>query len=268
MGRLAVLVLAAGTAALAVPAFAADGSVNVANFAYSPGSIEVNQGEKVTWTWAGPDTNHSVTSTSGAAESFESHPGVPTAQVNDAPPGGSFTHTFANAGTSTYLCRVHPFMTGRVVVRAVAGGPPPQPTPTGGSTTPSESPVSPQNEPATGSPTPQTRTSPRSLSPRARQRRSRGRCRSRRRFRIRLREPRGVTIRTASVVVNGKRARVARRSVAGRTRQTAEVDLRGLRRGSYKVRITATTTIGEVLRGTREYRTCAKRRVPGRPPKL
>jgi len=79
-------------------------------------------------------------------------------------------------------------------------------------------------------------------------------CRSRRVFRIRLREPRRGRLRSATVYVNGKLVRVVR----GR-RLRAPVDLRGLPRGRYVVRVVARTTTGRTLRRTRRYRTCVPR---------
>lgn len=82
------------------------------------------------------------------------------------------------------------------------------------------------------------------------------RCVSRRNFTIRVRKPPGVTIKTAKVLVNGKRVRT--RKVAGRF--TATVDLRGLPKGRFTVRITIATTSGRKITGARRYRTCAPRR--------
>jgi hypothetical protein len=82
------------------------------------------------------------------------------------------------------------------------------------------------------------------------------RCVSRRRFAIRLRQPRGVTIRSARVLVNG-RTTTARRQ-AGRF--VATVNLRGLGRGRFTVQITVTTASGKTLKASRRYRTCAPRR--------
>lgn len=86
-------------------------------------------------------------------------------------------------------------------------------------------------------------------------------CVSRRKFRIRIRKPKGIPIATATVSLNGRRLRVYRRP---RLRST--IDLRGLPRGTFTVRIVVTTVTGRRLIGTRRYRTCAKkRRSPGRP---
>jgi hypothetical protein len=81
------------------------------------------------------------------------------------------------------------------------------------------------------------------------------RCASRRAFPIRLR-PSGVRLRSASVTVNGKRVRVRRAD----GRLTAVVDLRGLPKRTVRVAVVARTTRGGVLRESRTYRTCTKRR--------
>ena len=79
-------------------------------------------------------------------------------------------------------------------------------------------------------------------------------CTSRRSFRIRVRSKRRDPVVSATVSVNGKR-------VASRKgkRVTAPVVLRGLARGTYAVKITATTRRGRKLSGTRRYKTCAKK---------
>jgi hypothetical protein len=82
----------------------------------------------------------------------------------------------------------------------------------------------------------------------------RRRCMSRRAFRIRLKEPPGDALETASVFVNNRR--VETRTGA---RITAPIDLRGLPRGRYTVKITARTILGQSISGTRRYRTCARR---------
>src|SRR4051812_31770037 len=79
-------------------------------------------------------------------------------------------------------------------------------------------------------------------------------CRSRRDFTIRLRRPVAGDIRTARVYVNGKRVRLLRGS-----RITARVNLRGLPRRRYTVRVVLTTTRGETITSTRRYRTCVPR---------
>jgi len=88
-------------------------------------------------------------------------------------------------------------------------------------------------------------------------------CASRRRFPIRLKEPPGDAIAATpkpKVTRNGKSIPV--RFTGGRWRSV--IDLRGLPRGRYTFRITATTVRGRTIRGSRRYRTCGKVRRIGR----
>ncbi len=84
-------------------------------------------------------------------------------------------------------------------------------------------------------------------------------CLSRRYFRIRLRKKFypiivGVTIKMP------KLTRILRRPPWGTI-----VDLRGLQKGRFAVKITALTTTGKTIKGTRHYRTCAGRLRGGKP---
>jgi plastocyanin len=114
------LITAAAVAfgAFAAPAQAAD--VSISNFSFMPSSITIAQGDTVKWTWAGPDTNHSVTSKSGQPDSFDSDPGKTPSSL-DHPPGDTFSHTFNTAGTFSYFCKVHSYMTGKVIVNGPPG---------------------------------------------------------------------------------------------------------------------------------------------------
>jgi hypothetical protein len=89
------------------------------------------------------------------------------------------------------------------------------------------------------------------------------RCVSRRKFGIRLRVPKGLKAVKATVFVNGKRVAVRR---ADRLRST--VDLRGLPKGRFKVKITIKLRDGRSISGTRRYHTCTKARRGRRPPKV
>jgi hypothetical protein len=89
-------------------------------------------------------------------------------------------------------------------------------------------------------------------------------CLSRRRFTIRLRESRHRRLRSAQVVVDGHRVKVRRRH----GRLTAQVNLRGIRRQTVRVKIVARTRAGRRLVGSRTYRTCTARLVGKRPPRL
>jgi hypothetical protein len=94
------------------------------------------------------------------------------------------------------------------------------------------------------------------------------RCVSRRKFRIRIRERGGIKIETAQVFLNRNRIKVVRRRVFARKRHTARINLRGLPKGIFRVKIVVLTTTGDTKRGTRKYRTCTKKRRSGRPPRL
>jgi LPXTG-motif cell wall-anchored protein len=90
---------------------AAPGSVTIKDFSFGPSAVTVNVGDTVTWTNRGP-SGHSATARDG---SFDT--GV-------LPKGRSGSHTFAKAGSFSYICRPHPFMkaTVRVVAAASGGG--------------------------------------------------------------------------------------------------------------------------------------------------
>jgi hypothetical protein len=83
----------------------------------------------------------------------------------------------------------------------------------------------------------------------------RRRCLSRRSFKIRLKEPRGDALRSAEVFLNGKRIQVRTGE-----RLTAPINLRGLPKGRYTVKIVAKTVLGKTIQGKRRYRTCATKR--------
>jgi hypothetical protein len=84
---------------------------------------------------------------------------------------------------------------------------------------------------------------------------SRRRCASRRKFRIRVRRVSGVSYASVAVFVNGKRVKIVRGA-----RTTARVDLSGLPKGRFSVRIVVVTTDGRKLSHTRKYRTCVHQR--------
>jgi hypothetical protein len=88
-------------------------------------------------------------------------------------------------------------------------------------------------------------------------------CVSRRHFTIHVLHIDGLVYREVAVEVNGRRVRVF-----GGRRRSAQVDLRGLPKGRYTVRITVTTSTGRRITGTRAYHTCAPKRLPGGNPRL
>jgi CSLREA domain-containing protein len=82
------------------------------------------------------------------------------------------------------------------------------------------------------------------------------RCASRRRFTIRLRERHSRLIRSATVLVRGRRVAVARRRSDNRL--VAVVDLRRLPKGTYRVVLKARLRNGRRARWVRSYRTCIR----------
>jgi plastocyanin len=115
----AVVSLALGLLAVAAgPAAAADQTVNVANNAFDPTTVNVVPGDTVTWRFTGGDLgNHSITAEDG---SFDSDRG------NNSPQhavGFEYRNTFGTAGSFKYFCKIHSFMRGTVVVATPGGEP-------------------------------------------------------------------------------------------------------------------------------------------------
>ncbi len=110
--------------------------------------------------------------------------------------------------------------------------------------------------PPTGQPQPQTQQPAPSGGVLGTQQRS---CVSRRSFRIRLRN-RGQKVVKATVFVNGKRVKVLRGK-----RLTSRVNLKGLPKGRFTVRIKLKLANGKTISGVRRYRTCTKARPGGTP---
>jgi len=97
----AAFVVPAIFAAAAAPAPTVD--LNIAKFAFAPKEITIAPGTKIVWT-NHDETPHTVTSND---KSFASK-GLDT--------DDKFEHTFASEGDFSYICTVHPFMTGVVHV--------------------------------------------------------------------------------------------------------------------------------------------------------
>jgi plastocyanin len=116
-----LLVLVAALGANASPVGAAvDAQVAIidaprpqARWGYAPATSRIEPGSWVTWSNSGEDT-HSITATDG---SFDS---------GDLLPSEGFSWYFDAAGTFEYLCTLHPWMLGKVVVGdGVVTAPPP-----------------------------------------------------------------------------------------------------------------------------------------------
>ncbi|HME48515.1 MAG TPA: cupredoxin family copper-binding protein [Mycobacterium sp.] len=78
-------------------------AVSINNFKFDPATLTVPVGTTVTWTNLDEEP-HTVAAKDG---SFHS-PGLDT--------HGSYSFTFTTPGTFDYICSIHPFMTGTVVV--------------------------------------------------------------------------------------------------------------------------------------------------------
>jgi plastocyanin len=98
------LVSAAGSASVAI----LDGNSQSA-FRFSPSSITVGAGETVTWTNNGSAPEGHNVSGGGL--------GSPTLHN-----GQSYSHTFTSPGTFSYICSIHPFMKGTVIVQGTGSG--------------------------------------------------------------------------------------------------------------------------------------------------
>ena len=78
-------------------------------FVFSPSSLTVDTGASVTWTNNGTaPEGHDVTGDGLASGTLQS--------------GESYSYTFSSAGDFSYICSLHPFMTGSVTVLAASGG--------------------------------------------------------------------------------------------------------------------------------------------------
>ena len=125
--RLAGLITFVAFAAMTSPASAATHQVTIANDAFTPAQLTITQGDTVTWTWAGPDTNHSTTTGAQGQTTWDSDPGNPAPNHTV---GDKFSWLYPDVGEYTYFCKTHAFMTGKItVVRKVNDpNPPPQDT--------------------------------------------------------------------------------------------------------------------------------------------
>jgi hypothetical protein len=89
-------------------------------------------------------------------------------------------------------------------------------------------------------------------------------CLSHRAFEIHLHEQRFDPFRQVEVVLGKRRLAVRRHGNVF----AATIDLRGLPRGTFTVKVRVTTVLGHRLSGSRTYHTCAGARKPGRPKPL
>jgi plastocyanin len=79
-------------------------SVSIKNFAFNPSTIRVRPGTRVTWVNHDEDA-HTVT--------FQSNLKVASYPLQG---NQSYSYTFGTPGTYHYICSIHPFMHGTVIV--------------------------------------------------------------------------------------------------------------------------------------------------------
>jgi plastocyanin len=82
--------------------------VQVRQMAFRPRIVTVKVGQPVTWRFEDAQVEHDVDAATGAFHS----------PLKDS---GTWTHTFTTAGTYSYFCSVHTYMTGQVIVVPAAG---------------------------------------------------------------------------------------------------------------------------------------------------
>ena len=118
--RIALLLGAVGVASLfavALPRLTAAGdvaptaaasaaTVKIDNFAFLPATLTVNAGTTVTWKNE-DDSPHRIGDKNGTFTSA-------ALDTDD-----TFSHTFAAPGEYPYICTIHPYMVGKIIVKPV-----------------------------------------------------------------------------------------------------------------------------------------------------
>ena len=113
LGLLVPLAIGSVTLAASSGAAAAESAAAIRDFAYAPTTIRVSLGDTVTWTNDEEVMPHDVTS------GVPGRPDVGELFASEILlPGQSFSFTFSAPGEYPYLCKLHPAMTGVVIVAA------------------------------------------------------------------------------------------------------------------------------------------------------
>jgi plastocyanin len=79
-------------------------TVTIDNFAFAPATLTVTAGTTVTWKNE-DDSPHRIGDKNGTFKSS-------ALDTDD-----SFSHTFAAPGEYPYICTIHPYMTGKIIVK-------------------------------------------------------------------------------------------------------------------------------------------------------
>jgi plastocyanin len=93
---------AAGAAAVA--AAASPATIEIDNFAFTPAALTVTAGTTVTWKNE-DDSPHRIGDKNGTFKSA-------ALDTDD-----TFSHTFAAPGEYPYICTIHPYMVGKIIVK-------------------------------------------------------------------------------------------------------------------------------------------------------
>jgi plastocyanin len=93
---------AAGQAVVA--AAASPATVDIDNFAFAPATLTVTAGTTVTWKNE-DDSPHRIGDKNGTLKSA-------ALDTDD-----TFSHTFAAPGEYPYICTIHPYMAGKIIVK-------------------------------------------------------------------------------------------------------------------------------------------------------
>ena len=110
--RIALLLGAVGVASLlavALPELTAAGAaspatVKIDNFAFAPATLTITAGTTVTWK-NDDDSPHRIGDKNGTFKSA-------ALDTDD-----TFSHTFAAPGEYPYICTIHPYMAGKIIVK-------------------------------------------------------------------------------------------------------------------------------------------------------
>ena len=105
---LGLLLLAGLTQVLAgetaLKAAASPATVNIDNFAFTPATLTVTAGTTVTWKNE-DDSPHRIADKDGTFKSA-------ALDTDD-----TFSHAFAASGEYPYICTIHPYMVGKIIVK-------------------------------------------------------------------------------------------------------------------------------------------------------
>ena len=82
---------------------ASQNPVAIQNYAFSPSALTIQKGANVTWTNYDSVQHHVVSDSSAFSSPL----------LNK---GDTYTHQFNNTGSFSYICSIHPYMKGTIVV--------------------------------------------------------------------------------------------------------------------------------------------------------